>query len=384
MKLENSDKDLQGIFKYSDSVTYTKGDLVIYDNCLYVCKREVTGVVPGTNPTAYGPYLGNKAAGLEDFKNYLKGDNSAEDKYLTVSALKSILSNYMGGTDINGIVVNSVSDLNELMKKDSINNGYFTVSGLKSGIPDELGPTFNGILRQYTFVSGDNEYTRIQEIFNNVNGITHYRKSVKSAGGEWSVPSEWLTNLPANLSTNAVARVVSAIKDHYSERTSELENRLKQLSGTFCYRPVRLPHDYDGTGRMLLLLDGVSYTPNYANPIPVSVGGIRAIKYDSSKKTYVKATEIDHTIEPLIMNISVQKSIVTSGGGDEQVRTRTWIVTSQVDLRNAETGVFSPVSNPGVLLQGYSEGGKIIGIIIEPSPNSGKIIDISIKHTYVE
>ena len=108
---------VQGIFIYSDSIEYEKGDFVVYNSTLYVCTAEnptntanmsVMGIKPAEDIKNYNIYPGNRISTAEEYFDYLDDPSTKEDKYVSSHSLSQILSTYMNGFDEKGVISNYI------------------------------------------------------------------------------------------------------------------------------------------------------------------------------------------------------------------------------------------------------------------------------------
>lgn len=292
-----NNKSVIGVYKYSDNSTYEKGDFVIYDNGIYICNMESSGVRPIDDSKKFSIYLGDKIATAEEYYNYVNSEDKSiySDKYISMFTLNEILQNIYFGVNDSGVIDNyynspfdfsikSIADVDEsldildvIMTTPDLNNGMVRISrdvdSVKSIIVDlsEEIPGINiegknksyyssksddsasVILKQYTYDSSSKNSEdedeaedevisryRLQELIDPVFGETYYRYSK----GELNGDNEWIFENTSNWCYNFSGedRILSgrlnAILTHVSNLTTEYQNKLQELKGSFRYRMI--------------------------------------------------------------------------------------------------------------------------------------------------
>lgn len=207
---------VQGIFVFNpedSTIIYEKDDFVVHKQNIYICEPKYGSTVSYSGSSIEGDilkffsdnfkvYLGGERASWEDFKNrYNNLSNIDSDPIITCSSIVEILKKIVFGIDSDGII-----------------NGYVDLSGSSDDLVDLLNlsdnsninildqiilldlPEFNNILlkidrnllspylptlennennsyvilKQYTYREGNN-YIRVQEIIDHINGVCLYR-----------------------------------------------------------------------------------------------------------------------------------------------------------------------------------------------------------------
>lgn len=233
-----NNKSIQGIFIYSETSEYEKGDFVVSGDSIYVCTPKESDTVinkdPKTDTENYTLYLGGDKATWEDFEEQYTNPNElvSSDKLITSTVLAQILKKLAFGLDSNGIISeqllinmglvsvsprlgsllnssgynNKISVLDHLLLTDNVpefNNMTVRVNrnSFKGLLPD-IGNLIEGeenenndnykeidvrsvILKQYTYYestpyteSVEHEFKiRIQEVIDHINGVCLYRFS---------------------------------------------------------------------------------------------------------------------------------------------------------------------------------------------------------------
>lgn len=270
-----NNQKVQGIFIYnqdSSQIEFTKNDLVVSGDSIYVCDAEViSGVDPkdDTDYEYYRPYPGSKIITASEFFQYVNSGETIEDKYISSQTLKGILQGYQFGLGMTGIItdyvdkngetslsLSSVSDkpLDNLMLTEDLNRGMVKISPLLSQIVDgELngvpfsvlfgylvkeGVDYCLLLSQYTYKSGDTTYVRLQELGSPLTGITIYRFITWEEGefpGDSSVISSWRSVYSY---TSAVKNKLDALQAYYSELAKQQKARVDSLVGSFRFREL--------------------------------------------------------------------------------------------------------------------------------------------------
>lgn len=224
---------IQGIFKYSSSIEFEEGDLIMSGSYLYICTAEyptnkenntVQGQSPEDHPENFRVYLGDKIIEVQEYLNYVEGLET-EDKYISSRVLSGILNHYLFGVSERGIIKDYVSydpknksygfsqDLSDLisgenfndgvlgiiLKEESLNNALVSIS---TSLPEiiniygeEITKQDQVILRQYTYYKDYNTLDclyRLQELINPVSGIIKYRVTLE--GGDFTKVSNWASS----------------------------------------------------------------------------------------------------------------------------------------------------------------------------------------------
>lgn len=105
-----NNKSIQGIFMYSDTSEYERGDFVVSGDSIYVCTPKESDTVinkdPKTDTENYTIYLGGDKATWEDFEEQYSNPNElvSSDKLITSTVLAQILKKLAFGLDSNGII----------------------------------------------------------------------------------------------------------------------------------------------------------------------------------------------------------------------------------------------------------------------------------------
>lgn len=249
------EKDIQGIFKYDPDVTYTKGDFVVFEQKLYVVLATVTGVNPGSQNGReyYKVYLKDEVLDYEDVKGelreYLK---SGKDKLISAFGVGKLLSSFMMGINDKGVITSEILEsgdvslrdyfgdktdlgyinpLDEVMSSPDLNNATFRVSSEIS--KSILGSPTEAILRQYTYKSGNEDATRVQELLDPTTGLIKYRYATKGNGYS-PTTNTWIGgNVGSDISS-----MINTVMSYYSDKAQEYDRSLYSLIGSFRFRQV--------------------------------------------------------------------------------------------------------------------------------------------------
>ena len=239
-----NDKSIQGIFIYSDTSEYERGDFIVSGDSIYLCtppkgSDTIVGKDPKIDVENYSLYLGGDKATWEDFeKQYTnQSDIVSDDKLITSSVLSQILRKLAFGIDSKGVIsehtmpisqnLNTLLSLSEYTDQETIidhllttdnvpeyNNMTVRVSrNLFSGILPDIEKleydsidTNSVILKQYTYyesasytdINSDNKI-RVQEVIDHINGVCLYRFArlgaeiaiSNSSESKVGIPSSW-------------------------------------------------------------------------------------------------------------------------------------------------------------------------------------------------
>ena len=279
---------VQGIFLFSETMEYEKGDFVVYGNTIYICTAEeptnqetftVSGIIPDSDDGRknYSVYPGDRIITADEYFKYIENPSVEEDKFISSNVLSEILSTYMNGFDEKGIITSYVisnngifnysSDLAEylnnisidnildaLLKVDKLNNAIFRISrSIVSNIfsmdfstaPDDSNFTEKDresiILRQFTYInsseisgSNENKY-RIQELLDPIHSIVMYRCARYPFANENIV-----TNWKSSCDSYEFLNQVNYIRTYYDNLISELQNEYESKEKEFAFKEVKL------------------------------------------------------------------------------------------------------------------------------------------------
>lgn len=271
---------VQGIFLYSDTIEFEKGDFVVYNNTIYICTAEnpnnenftVSGKNPQTDRENYSVYPGNRISTAQEYFDYVENPTTIEDKYISSHTLSEILSTYMNGFNEKGIISNYISYnngslsfssnleeylhqveveniLDTILGVDNLNNAIFRISrSIVNDILDDNIPLDSlysdedkesVILKQYTYsISNDtnpsNRY-RIQELIDPINTVVMYRFS-KYPYKSTDIISGWKSSFVDSNFLNEV----NYVKNYYNNLIKELEREKTELNNNFLFRNVSI------------------------------------------------------------------------------------------------------------------------------------------------
>ena len=140
-----NDTNVRGIWSYSDSLVFEKGDFVVKGDQIYICKESgVQGIDPG-NRDYFTEYPGNMVRSLEEYYQIVNDPEASDDLYISSRVLNEILQDSYFGLGDNGIIesviesdgtlsgqirklVNSEHILDSLLLSPDFNNGIVLVS----------------------------------------------------------------------------------------------------------------------------------------------------------------------------------------------------------------------------------------------------------------
>ena len=76
-----NDREITGIFRYENGVTYTQGDLILKGTSIYIAKTKVSGIDPEKDTEKkYELYPGiDKYTTIDQFLNYMDTGNPSDD-----------------------------------------------------------------------------------------------------------------------------------------------------------------------------------------------------------------------------------------------------------------------------------------------------------------
>lgn len=277
-----NNKRVQGLYLYdnsSRSIEFTKGDLVVSGDSIYVCDAEsVSGINPAedTYYEYYHPYPGSKIATASEYFQYIKsGEDEGLNKYVSCQALKGILQGYQFGLNMEGEIedwidgngqtslsLSSISDrpLDDLMLTETLNRGIIKVShrlgqiasgtvngnpfstlfgfvdkvDAKTGLPIE----YQLVLSQYTYKQSDTLYIRVQELMSPLAGVSVYRYMYWDidnfpVGG--NIISSWRNVFSYS---TVIQSKLDTINQYYETIESQYSAKVRALQGSFRFKEV--------------------------------------------------------------------------------------------------------------------------------------------------
>lgn len=282
---------IQGIFVYSPSAEYERGDFVVSGDSIYICTATdptdktlmtVSGIDPKNDTINFNTYLGSKIQSAQEYFDYISNPIEKEDKYISSQTLSEILSTYMSGFSEKGIITDHISltdsgaldlgigiygaslpenlinattenVLDQIITDPNLNNAIFYVSRelpeIKAdlpSIPDSLlGYTEldkkSVILKQYSYIdssssSGISVKYRIQELIDHVNAMILYRFGSSENGNFTNV-----TNWRSSFYDASFKNKLDYVRTYYTTRSAEIERKLRSVIGkNFSYRNVEI------------------------------------------------------------------------------------------------------------------------------------------------
>lgn len=264
--MEINNKIIQGIFKYSPDVKFTKGDFIVGDDLkLYIVKENsVIGIPPheDTSFRYYILYMSDEVVNSDDdISNYIK--EGTKDKLVTAYSVGKMLSSYLSGFDEKGIITNEVmktgeiylrdyfgnqtsigevNPLDEIMKNKDLNNAVFKVSkeiskGIMGSVSDNLD---TALLRQYTYYNNSRVKIRVQELIDIDSGMSMFRHSSEANG--FDPTNSWTCSNVGNKTLEMINSIIS----YYSEKSMNYEKELQALKSSFRFREVPFTYKQEG------------------------------------------------------------------------------------------------------------------------------------------
>lgn len=278
-------KNVQGLFVYSSDsaqMEFTKGDLVVSGDSIYVCDSEtpISGIDPASDTSYeyYYPYPGPMIKSASEYFQSIKNEEGP-DKYVSEKAIMGILQGYQFGLDMEGVItdwidengdssldLSQVSDrpIDNLMLTETLNRGMVKISPfLNQLVSGKLGgkdfSTIFGtleksymsviteheekvkyelILSQYTYKSSDTTFTRVQELMSPLTGISVYRYMYWKAGEfpiDGSVISEWRDIYTYS---SSIKNRLSALQNYYDDINNQYRARINALENSFRFKEV--------------------------------------------------------------------------------------------------------------------------------------------------
>lgn len=141
MKINGSSKI--GIWKYSQTSEYERGDFIVVGDKIYYCESDVSGVLPDSpgSEEYFSMYPGNMIKTKEEYYKILENPEVATDMYVSGRALTEILQDSFFGLGCNGEIVSKV----DYSGSEEIASGFsHTLSGGRTVVDDIItDPDYN-------------------------------------------------------------------------------------------------------------------------------------------------------------------------------------------------------------------------------------------------
>ena len=380
---------IQGLFIYSDDIEFEKGDFVVYGNTIYTCiagnptnssNNTVSGKNPSTDPENFAPYLGDKIDNINDYFDLISDAESSSNKdgILSVHLISQILNSYLLGMNEKGIISeylyngnedndvlfisSGLSNFIESKDKESIldrlitsdiNNAVIKISRDLPEIKDLLPSIENKdiiftkeklsyvILRQYTYSTSEETYSRLQEIIDPAFAITMYRSGdgVMTEDGKISISDigEFKRSyLEINFMDN-----VRKLQKVFTDKIKELEETKKSLVNSFRFKEV-----------------------------PVGSSNITFQCSNPAEKNYVDISGFDK--ESFVITVITQT-------GNVNVTTTVDILDSYLEI-GAVTSYYLGESSYLIITPGKNDIDW--PILVDVSVNNGKIVNLYYREKY--
>ena len=279
--------NITGIYIYDSNAVYEKGDFIVVDDKLYICKGRVSGKDPRevSNRSFYKLYLSDEVASASEVIDYIEKGKSDElgQKLVSAKTLGVLLSRYMSGYSDRGLITNkitadrsiiisdffnntttipsqSLNPLDVILETASLNNAVFLVDpavvnslSLVDSSSNNSSINVNGevVLRQYTYKSGE-VTTRVQELIDHRTASILYRYSNADINTHSfsALNTTWNTSLA---STRQNIQSLNLVRNYYLDLCNKvLVNEVDSLED-FIYRGVKVRSGYDTDGDKLIV-----------------------------------------------------------------------------------------------------------------------------------
>jgi len=268
---------IQGLYIYnsdSENIEFTKGDLVVSGDCIYVCDANIiSGVDPAedTSYEYYHPYPGSKIMSASEYFQWVK--DGGEDKYISSQAIMGILQGYQFGLNMEGVVtdwidqngdttlkLSNITDrpIDNLMLTETLNRGmvkidwrlgqivggeingvsFSTLFGFLDKTDPESGEPidYQLMLSQYTYKQDSNLFIRIQELMSPLSGVSVYR-FMSWREGEFPVDGNTISSWRNVFSySSAIQSKLDALTKYYNRIQDQIAAERAALRGSFRFR----------------------------------------------------------------------------------------------------------------------------------------------------
>lgn len=293
-----NNKKVQGLYIYntdSEGIEFTKDDLVVSGNNIYVCDAEsVSGIDPAldTSYEYYHPYPGSKIISASEYFQYIKEGGS--DKYISSQALSGILQGYQFGLGMEGVIedwidkngdttlnIDHITDrpLDNLMLTETLNRGMVKIDRrLEQIVGGEISGTsfstmfgfldktdeetdsqvdYQLILSQYTYKQTDTSWIRIQEMMSPLSGVSVYRYMSWDDGefpSSGNIISSWRNVFSYS---KAIQSKLDALQEYYNSLADQIRTQISSVIGCFRFKEVYNGSSYENTTKIEELPEGV-------------------------------------------------------------------------------------------------------------------------------
>ena len=341
-----NNKHVQGLYIYNSDSEFTKGDLVVSGECIYVCDANViSGIDPSedTSYEYYRPYPGSKIISASEYFQYIKSGGTIPDKYVSSQAIMGILQGYQFGLNMEGIITDWIDQngdtslilshitdrpIDNLILTETLNRGMIkidwrlsqiidgTVDGIDFstlfGFLDKTDPDtgtpidYQLMLSQYTYKQSANMYIRIQELMSPLSGVSVYRYMSWNDGefpSDGSTISSWRNVFSYS---TAIQSKLDALNKYYLTIADQKAAEIASLRGSFRFKEV-----YSGEGTQVNDLGEGIYT--------VCVEGTTndGVTYSESMTVQLKSGMTRHSINfikiPEVVVVSFNNTLELGG-----------------------------------------------------------------------
>ena len=290
-----NNKKVQGLYIYnsdSESIEFTKNDLVVSGNSIYICDAEsVSGIDPAedTGYEYYRPYPGDKITTASEFFQYIESGIGG-DKYVSSQAIMGILQGYQFGLNAEGVISDYIDKngdtslilsniterpIDNLMLTETLNRGMIKISPLLKDINNmfsedgtslsnfsvifgkvvENNLDYSILLNQYTYKFSDTDYMRIQEMMSPLTGVSVYRYMTWSAGSfpeDGNIISGWRNVYSYS---SVIEQKLNTLQAYYENISKTIEAKTESIKGSFRFKEC-----YSGGGLIVSGLEEGIYT----------------------------------------------------------------------------------------------------------------------------
>jgi len=288
-----NNKKVQGLYIYnedSDNIEFTKGDLVVSGDGIYICDAEIISGIDPANDVHndyYYPYPGSMIKSASEFIQYVKGGDTA-DRYVSSKAIMEILQSYQFGYNMEGVVedyidkngdttlrLSSITSrpLDNLILTESLNRGKVRVSHeldqIVSGVlvNEETEYPFSVIfgyletfddvdyyliLTQYTYKQDNSINIRIQELMSPLSGVTVYRY-MSWKDNDFPIDGSAISNWRSVYSySSAIESKLESLQSYYETLAEQFNRKVASLRNSFRFKEFYIGSDYEDNNSLIV------------------------------------------------------------------------------------------------------------------------------------
>lgn len=253
-----NDKIVTGIFTFVSGMTYTKDDLVINNNIIYVVTADEVTEEPSNTSTKYKEYTETRSiTSIADMSN------PAKSNYLVpVNLIKPLITTYINGLKGEGQITKLGNGVDISLYNST---GLFFIPNTALGIPTNLSSTL--LLRVYM-----DSTTSYQELVDFDKKLIYTRKSINGTFQAWDLITPIGSPTKLNTYVSEISSRLTLIDQVINDTLSNSKYYALTLDGSVSANNIR--------------------TYNLTKPIPQSGLVKCSVKYNIGNTPYMKVITV--------------------------------------------------------------------------------------------